>query len=91
MERLRLAEFVFGDFRLVRRSDHRCLYRRNNTSGGEPIDLPADSRAFDLLCLLAQRRSPRSEQKREVVSSKEIFAIVWAGSDVRPSNLYVQI
>jgi TolB-like protein/DNA-binding winged helix-turn-helix (wHTH) protein len=70
-----LDEICFGKFRLE-------PARRSLTAAGKPVTLSA--RAFDILCLLVERRET-------VVSKDELRAAVWRGMAVDDNNLAVQI
>jgi adenylate cyclase len=70
----------FDDFLL----DHhaRALFRLN--ANDEPILVSLGARAFDILCLLIERRG-------QFVSKREIMDAVWPGVTVEDSNLTVQM
>jgi adenylate cyclase len=70
----------FGDFLLDRES--RALYRLSTS--GERTVVPLGSRAFEILCLLIDRRG-------EFVSRREIMEAVWRNTVVEESNLTVQV
>jgi adenylate cyclase len=72
--------YRFDDFLLDRES--RALYRLG--TGGEGTVLPLGSRAFEILCLLLDRRG-------EFVSRREIMEAVWPNAVVEESNLTVQM
>jgi adenylate cyclase len=72
--------FRFDDFLLDR--ECRALYRLNTS--GERTVVPLGSRAFEILCLLIDRRG-------EFVSRREIMEAVWPNALVEESNLTVQM
>ncbi len=90
-ETLRWAEFLFeepakGRFRLVRRNDHRCLYRVDGTGGEHAVTHPRTSGIRSALPAGAaavaplKQKEPLSKQKEEVVSNRgDQRAIVWKG------------
>jgi DNA-binding winged helix-turn-helix (wHTH) protein len=70
----------FNDFLLDRQS--RALYRLN--TGGERSTISIGSRAFEILCLLIDRRG-------EFVPRRELMAAIWPNAAVEESNLTVQM
>ena len=70
----------FDDFMLGRRSG--TLSRLHCDGRWAPI--PIGSRAFQILCLLIDRRG-------EIVSQREIMDVVWPNAAVEPNNLTVQL
>ena len=70
----------FDDFLLDR--DSRALFRLNTS--GERTAVPLGSRAFEILCLLIDRRG-------ELVAKRKIMESVWPAAVVEESNLTVQI
>lgn len=71
---------TFDEFLLDRGS--RALYRLSTS--GERTVVPLGSRAFEILCLLIDRRG-------EFASKREIMAVVWPNTVVEESNLTVQM
>jgi DNA-binding winged helix-turn-helix (wHTH) protein len=76
-----LLTWRFDDFLLDQES--RALYRLN--PGGGRTVVPLRSRAFEILCLLIDRRG------EFVVSKQEIMEAVWSNALVAESNLTVQM
>jgi DNA-binding winged helix-turn-helix (wHTH) protein len=70
----------FDDFLLD--WEGRALFHLNGN--GERTQIPIGSRAFEILCLLIDRRG-------EFVSRREIMAAVWPNAVVEDSNLSVQM
>jgi adenylate cyclase len=70
----------FDDFLLDR--EGRALYRLGTS--GERTVVPLGSRAFEILCLLIDRRG-------ELVARREIMEAVWPNAVVEESNLTVQM
>jgi DNA-binding winged helix-turn-helix (wHTH) protein len=72
--------FVFGDFRLDRRSGglFRC------SEAGNAVHVTIGSRALDVLGILIARRG-------DLVSREEIMGAVWPDTVVEKANLAVQI
>ena len=72
--------YGFDNFLLDR--EGRILSRLN--ANGERRTVPLGSRAFEILCLLIDRRG-------EFVSKREIMDAVWPNAAVEQSNLTVQM
>jgi adenylate cyclase len=70
----------FDDFLLDQNA--RALFRLN--ADGEPVLVSLGSRAFDILCLLIERRG-------QLVSKRDILNVVWPGITVEDNNLTVQM